>query len=317
MKKGMKGYIGSGVMVVFLFLAIGSAWGDATYSSDGNIHLYMVDVSGDGMYDAYLRATDSTGLEFQLTSAQQAAPGPGIVATFAWETGILSIPKLAMNGVSNDTKYVDVDLELIPGSDPMRFRVKGVYGLQVGVDDRGPEGPRGPQGDPGATGATGATGPMGLMGLPGPMGPTGPQGLTGSTGATGATGPQGAIGPTGPIGPQGIQGPIGPQGVAGATGATGPQGPVGISQYEYIETTTSCAGWSAMCTATATCTFGKTVLGGGFYIPSYGVLGWYLFSSYPFAQYVGLPPNQWIVNAQNSDLYNKDLKVYVICAVVN
>ncbi|TAN41308.1 MAG: collagen-like protein [Nitrospirae bacterium] len=201
-------------MVVLLVLtAMGSAWGDATYSSDGNIHLYMVDVSGDGMYDAYLKATDSTGMEFQLTSAQQAVPGPGIVATFAWETGILSIPKLAMNGVSNDTKYVDVDLELIPGSDPMRFKVKGVYGLQVGVDDRGPEGPRGPQGNPGATGDTG------------PMGPTGVTGATGPTGPQGAIGPQGLIGP---IGPQGIQGVAGPTGLTGATGATGPMGPIGL-----------------------------------------------------------------------------------------
>ncbi|TAN39403.1 MAG: hypothetical protein EPN25_11720, partial [Nitrospirae bacterium] len=110
MKKQQRGYIGSAVMVVLLVLmAMGSAWGDATYSSDGNIHLYMVDVPGSGMYDAYLKVTDGTGMEFYLASAQEVAPGPGIVATYNAETGILSIPKLAMNGVSNSTKYVDVD----------------------------------------------------------------------------------------------------------------------------------------------------------------------------------------------------------------
>ncbi|MHB8881597.1 MAG: tail fiber protein [Thermodesulfovibrionales bacterium] len=256
MKKQRKGCIGSVVMVALLVLtAMGSAWGDATYSSDGNLHLYMVDVSGDGMYDVYLRATDSTGQEFLLTSAQEAAPGLGIAATFAWETGILSIPKLAMNGVSNDTKYVEVELELIPGTDPMRFRVKGVYGLQVGVDDRGP---RGPQGLQGLTGATGPTGPQGPIGLTGPIGPIGATGPTGPTGATGPIGLNGLNGssvlagtadPTGADGADGdfyirtdtnmLFGPktggvwnpgvslVGAAGAAGATGPTGPQGATG------------------------------------------------------------------------------------------
>jgi hypothetical protein len=207
MKMEKKGYIGSVVMVALLVLtAMGSAWGDATYTSGGNLHLYIVDVPGSGMYDAYLKATDSTGQEFELSSAQEVSPGPGIAATFSWETGILSIPKLAMFGVSNDTKYVDVDLELIPGSNPMRFKVKGVYGLQIGVDDRGPEGPRGPQG---LQGAAGATGPTGATGVPGPIGLTGATGPQGLIGLTGETGPQGPIGLTGP------EGPTGPQGAAG------------------------------------------------------------------------------------------------------
>ncbi|MHB8882445.1 MAG: hypothetical protein ACYC69_13160 [Thermodesulfovibrionales bacterium] len=240
MKKIRTGYISSAVMAVLLvFMVMGNAWGDATYSSDGNLHLYMVDVPGSGMYDAYFKATDSSGQEFELASAQLVASGLGIVATFSWETGILSIQGLAMNGVSNNTKYVDADLELIPGSDPMRFKVKGVYGLQIGVDDRGPEGPRGPKGD---TGATGATGPQGIQGVAGPQGPigltgaTGPQGSVGLTGLTGPTGPQGPIGLTGATGPQGSvgltgptgpTGPQGPVGLTGATGATGPQGPTG------------------------------------------------------------------------------------------
>ncbi|TAN41309.1 MAG: collagen-like protein [Nitrospirae bacterium] len=166
-----------------------------------------------------------------------------------------------MSGVSNDTKYVEVDLEFIPGSDPMRFRVKGVYGLQVGVDDRGPMGPRGPQGDPGAAG------PQGIQGVAGPTGPQGPIGLTGATGPTGPAGTDGktvlngsgvpdnvTVGADGDfyidtagntlygpkngglwgagvslVGPTGAAGPIGPIGPTGATGPIGPIGPTGAT----------------------------------------------------------------------------------------
>lgn len=191
-----KGFIDSIVMVVFLVMTtMGTAWGDATYSSGGYIHLYSVAVSGDGQYEAYLQATDSSGQEFNLQSVWQVTPGVNIAATFAWETGILHIPKLAMYAVSNSTKYAEVEMELIPASDPMRFRVKSVYGLQIGVDDRGP------QGD---TGDTGPQGPTGATGLQGMAGPIGPQGLTGATG---------------PQGPQGIQ---------------GIQGPAGTSDYAYV-----------------------------------------------------------------------------------
>ncbi|TAN41419.1 MAG: collagen-like protein [Nitrospirae bacterium] len=316
MKKLMKGYIGSAVMVTLLvFMAMGRAWGDATYSSDGNIHLYMVDVPGSGMYDAYLKATDSTGLEFVLTSAQEVAPGPGIAAKFTGETGILSIPKLAMNGVSNDTKYVDVDLELIPGSDPMKFKVKGVYGLQVGVDDRGPMGPRGLKGDTGATGPQGIQGVAGPMGLQGPIGLPGPTGATGATGATGPQGIQGAAGPQGPIGLTGATGPQGIQGVAGPTGATGATGAVGISQYEYFEVSVPCT--NALCSGQANCSAGKSVLGGGVWRPGGGVLGNNLHASYPHNTWVGFPPDHWHGDVQNMDWFEITFKVWVICAVVN
>lgn len=202
-----KSCIGSAVTVFLLaFAVMGSAWGDATYSSNGYLHLYVVDVPGDGVYEANLKATDGSGREFVLINARQIAPGPEISATFAWDTGILHIPNLAMYGVSNDIKYVEVELDLMPDSDPMKFRVTGVYGKQLGSDDRGPQGPAGP---------TGATGPQG------PQGDKGDKGDKGDTGATGATGTQG---PTGPAGATGAQGPQGP---AGPTGATGPQGPAG------------------------------------------------------------------------------------------
>src|ERR1700690_4532320 len=189
MKKVKMGYIGSAVIgLLFVLMVVGTAWGDATYSSDGSLHLYIVDVPGSGMYDAYLKATDSSGQQFQLVDASQVTPGLGIAATFNMDTGILNIPKLAMNGVSNSTKYAEVEMQLIPGSDPMTFNVTSVLGLQLGVDDRGPMGPQGPKGDAGSTG---------------PLGPTGPKG---STGATGATGPQGSIGLTGATGAQGAAG---------------------------------------------------------------------------------------------------------------
>jgi hypothetical protein len=179
MIKGKKGYIGSAIMVVLLVLTVmGSAWGDATYSSDGELHLNLVDVPGDGMYEIYLQATDSSGQEFKLKNALQLTPGPGIAATFAIETGILHIPKLTVYGVSNSTKYEEVELELIPGSNPMRFKVKGVNPLQLGADDRGPMGPQGPQG------ATGLSGPTGPPGTPGTNGTDGTNGATGATGVS-------------------------------------------------------------------------------------------------------------------------------------
>jgi hypothetical protein len=202
MKKVKMGYVGLAVTVALLvFTAWGSAWGDATYSSDGALHLYIVDVPGDGMYDAYLKAMDSSGQEFELTSASKVAPGLGIAATFTMDTGILNIPKLAMYGVSNSTKYAEVEMELIPSSDPMRFRVKGVYGLQIGVDDRGPMGPQGPTG---LTGATGPQGPAGANGTNGAQGPQGAAGANGTNGTNGADGDQGPQGPAGVINKAGI-----------------------------------------------------------------------------------------------------------------
>jgi hypothetical protein len=139
---------------------------------------------------------------------------------------------------------------------------------------QGPAGPAGPQGPAGADGAQGPAGadgtpggppgPAGADGAPGPQGPagadgaTGPQGPAGPQGPTGATGATGAQGPKGDTGATGAQGPKGDTGATGATGASGPiagltivLGAVGADTFGNR-------------TATATCTGGKKVVGGGF-----------------------------------------------------
>jgi len=188
MKKLKRWCKGLAVMSVLIVLAaVGTAWGDATYSSNGELHLSPVDVPGYGMYDVYLMATDSTGQKFVLKSVSQIAPGLGAVATYDPATGKLHIPYLVMTVVNNTAKYAEVELELVPNSDPIRFKVTGVLGLQIGSDDRGPQGVAGP------IGTTGLQGPIGLTGPTGPTGATGAAStVPGPTGATGAQGPAGA-----------------------------------------------------------------------------------------------------------------------------
>ncbi len=281
--------------VLLVLAATGTAWGDATYSRDWYLHLSPVDVPGTGMYDAYLMATDTSGQEFVLKSASQMAAGLVVAATFDITTGKVHIPYLTIYGVSNMTKYAKVELQLVPNSDPMRFRVVSVTDLQLASDDRGPQGPEGP---------VGPDGPPGEPGPQGPIGPPGPQGATGATGPAGPAGPQGATGATGPAGPEGPQ---------GATGATGPAGPAGISQYELISTDTTCTPIIG-CQGVASCTAGKVAFGGGHSISSWGVVGWAHQGSFPWP--TG-SPTQWVVNTANGDLYNKTLTTYVICGVAN
>lgn len=115
-----------------------------------------------------------------------------------------------------------------------------------------------PKGD---TGATGATGPKGDTGATGPKGDTGATGAPGASGASGAPGAPGATGATGPSG-----GPVGPTGATGATGprgATGATGANGASGYERIVGATGANDSNEPKTATATCSGGKKVVGGG------------------------------------------------------
>lgn len=184
-------------LTVGLLLSKGVAWGETTYhseatyhSSDGILHLSPVDVPGDGMYEAHLAATDSTGQEFQLISANRIGPGLEAVAVYDGTTGKVHIPYLVTYGNSNTPRYVEVELELVSQSTPMRFMVTGAIGLQIGVDNIGPKGdtglmgPQGPKGDTGATGVSGSGGPAGIAGAAGPQGPVGPAGPTGPAGAS-------------------------------------------------------------------------------------------------------------------------------------
>ena len=79
-------------------------------------------------------------------------------------------------------------------------------------------------------------------------------------------GPPRPVGPAGPAGPQGVAGATGPQGIAGPqgpVGLTGAQGAPGVSGYA-LANGTSGANTTSDKTVTATCTAGKSILGGGF-----------------------------------------------------
>jgi collagen triple helix repeat protein len=85
-------------------------------------------------------------------------------------------------------------------------------------------------------------------GVPGPAGPPGP------------TGPAGPAGPAGPQGPPGAQGPAGPQ------GPVGPAGPAGVSGYELVVSAPVPVSGGLVAgegQASADCTAGRRVLGGG------------------------------------------------------
>lgn len=192
MKQSRELIIGFGLMCILVLATTGQAWGEATYNSEnGSLHLSPVNVPGDGMYDAYLTVADSTGQEFVLRSANRISsvnPNLDTAALYDGATGNLRIPYLVTNWQGNTARYEDVELELVPQSNPMRFMVTGVIGLQVGLDNRGPKGD---------SGLTGPQGPRGDTGATGPQGPVGP------AGSTGAAGPQGKIGPAGPTGAAG------------------------------------------------------------------------------------------------------------------
>jgi hypothetical protein len=105
---------------------------------------------------------------------------------------------------------------------------------------------RGQRGSTGPAGVQGETGPQGAQGPQGPQGLQGATGEQGATGATGATGPQGAQGIPGDPGLQGDPGPAGSQLIAGT--------PV---------TSAANAARNTIITATATCSAGTVVIGGG------------------------------------------------------
>jgi hypothetical protein len=118
--------------------------------------------------------------------------------------------------------------------------------------DRGARGPAGPAGEQGDTGIQGETGEQGDQGIAGEQGEVGEQGEAGDDGDTGATGPAG---------------PTGPAGAAGATGAAGSDGEDGVSGWLKITGAESAAiAANDDVTATATCTGGRKVLGGGYSI---------------------------------------------------
>jgi Collagen triple helix repeat (20 copies) len=137
----------------------------------------------------------------------------------------------------------------------------------------------------------------------------------GTPGPTGPTGPAGPAGPTGPAGPAGPTGPAGPQGDVGPTGPAGPTGPSGITGYEVITATDQPASGN-LAVATANCSAGKRVVGGGgsvfgtINMPTQDGGGPQLFESAPTASNDG-----WTAGAISGQLYAGQFGIttYAIC----
>ncbi len=197
-------------------------------------------------------------------------------------------------------------LATIPGSDGL---IKGCYAKKDGtlrVLDASPAQCRGSESaltwnQSGAPGDAGAQGPKGDTGLQGAKGDTGATGPQGDAGAAGAAGPKGDTGDAGPAGSAGPAGPSGPQ------GAAGPQGPAGgLSGYEVVTADFDVAAlsWNS---GTASCSSGKSPLGGGLWVTSENGR---ISKNQPVS-------GGWHVLLYNSDIFNKvSVRVYAICATV-
>ncbi len=151
----------------------------------------------------------------------------------------------------------------------------------------------------------GGGGEKGSQGEPGPQGPQGEEGPRGAQGPKGDTGPQGPQGEPGPEGPAGPQGEPGPQ---------GPQGEPGISGYSLVtKQNDSPCGPGGICSVTASCSSGKTAIGGGFAVRD--------TSNQIYDQFVVTDsrPNGmgWYVLVKNIGTSNISIWAYAVCATVN
>ncbi|MHB8882147.1 MAG: hypothetical protein ACYC69_11645 [Thermodesulfovibrionales bacterium] len=131
--KKLKYYCRSMAVICLLLItaATGTAFGETSYSSTGVIYLSQVDVSGVGLYEAFLKAADKNGEEFYLQSAAPFVSGQPADATFDQATGILHISDLSIIIGGSLRNRVSVDMLLQPGSDPMRFRVTSVIAANL------------------------------------------------------------------------------------------------------------------------------------------------------------------------------------------
>jgi len=172
----------------------------------------------------------------------------------------------------------------------------------ITIYPNGQPGPQGPKGDAGVQGPQGPAGPAGADGAAGPQGPKG------DPGAPGATGPQGPIGPIGVQGPQGSVGPQGPQGLQGNPGIQGPAGPQGPAGANGVSGWERIVGAStATNTASADCSTGKKVVGGGYVIS--GDDNADVLSNWPSDQ------DTWTVTAKHKG--SASLQAYAICVTAN
>jgi hypothetical protein len=139
--------------VIGLFLLVvgtGTALGNTSYSGSGVLYLSQVEVLGDGMYEVFLKAVDKNGQEFYLQSATPVISGQPADATFDPATGQLHILDLMIFASGNTKNHVSVEMVQVPDSDPLRFRVMSVIGLNLPYGSGGSStiaGIIGPRGD--------------------------------------------------------------------------------------------------------------------------------------------------------------------------
>ncbi|TAN39302.1 MAG: hypothetical protein EPN25_12165 [Nitrospirae bacterium] len=114
------------VCLLFIVAAAGTAFAETSYSASGVLYLSQVNVSGEGMFEVFLKTADKNGQEFFLQSATPFVSGQPADATFDQATGVLHISDLAIVVGGSRRDHVSVDMTLVPGSDPMRFRVTSV-----------------------------------------------------------------------------------------------------------------------------------------------------------------------------------------------
>jgi hypothetical protein len=129
----------------------------------------------------------------------------------------------------------------------------------------------------------------------------------------------GVAGPRGPAGPAGPPGPAGAAGSAGATGATGPTGPAGptgLTGYEQ-KTASTADDDSDPKTITATCSSGKSVIGGG--VNTTHQEGRIIvIRSRPTSDGTGWEGQAWFINDPDVPRSGSwTLTVYALCAKVS
>jgi hypothetical protein len=118
-------------------------------------------------------------------------------------------------------------------------------------------------------------------------------------------------GDQGDQGIQGVKGDQGDQGIQGATGQTGTTGPPGVSGYEIKTGSTVTCAKNSTCGAFATCTLGKSALGGGWTILSGSTRPFYIVDNR-----VAGGGSAWVVTLENGGTQSILFSVTADCATV-
>ncbi len=155
MKKGLALLIAVVSFVSFsIFMYDGEGWAAATFStSSGTLHIQVLNVTGDGAYEARLLISEGDGIEFVMQSIIPASQSSLVPAVYNPWIGRMTIPVVWVTySETGDVEPLEVTLQAVTGSDPLRFKVISI----VDINPRGEQGPQGP------------TGPQGPAGPPGP-----------------------------------------------------------------------------------------------------------------------------------------------------